>query len=341
MLSTVSKAVFYQVKSILVSVKYENMSGQNYILQKFDELVNIIEDERAKMKAEVEAYEAEKRRMTAIAVKDDDIINLNVGGTKMTTKRSTLCQVKGSLLASMFSGRWEDSLSRDKDDCVFFDWNPQHFILILEYLRGKTIATPKNPSPLPKIPEDQTKSFQNLVEYLGLSGEIKTAPPEKFDLHSTGVTLQEGGMVAVKGSSSGHQYVLGADVYQQGIVRRKLKLESLQNNNWMLVGVTKGDVVPPNYNSYSWPGSYGWAIGCQSSSIGAWENGTNTCSGDSLVKLARQGDTVELVLDCDTAKLSLHLSSGQQAHINLPKFQIWKLNVNLHGANDKIRIMPA
>ena len=58
------------------------MSGQNFILQKFDELVNIIEDERAKMKAEVEAYEAEKRRMTAIAVKDDDIITLNVGGKK-------------------------------------------------------------------------------------------------------------------------------------------------------------------------------------------------------------------------------------------------------------------
>ena len=320
------------------------MSDQNNILQKFDELVKIIEDERAKMKAEVEAYEAEKRRMTAIAVKDDDIITLNVGGTKMTTKRSTLCQVKGSLLASMFSGRWEDSLPRDKDDCVFFDWNPQHFILILEYLRGKTIATPKNPSPLPKIPEDQTKSFQNLVEYLGLSCEFKTVstlpPPEKFDLHSTGVTLQEGGMVAVN-EDGGHKYVLGANVYKQGIVRRKLKIESFQKNNWMMVGVTKGDGVPESDYSFNWPGSYGWAIGCQNSSIGSYEMGTYTGSGNALAKLTKLGDTVELVLYCDIAKLSLYFSSGQQTHIDLPKSQTWKLHINLNGANDKIRIMPA
>ena len=314
------------------------MSGQNNILQKFDELVNIIEDERAKMKAEVEAYEAEKRRMTAIAVKDDDIIDLNVGGTKMTTKRSTLCQVKGSLLASMFSGRWEDNLPRDKDDCVFFDWNPQHFILIVEYLRGKTIATPKNPSPLPKIPEDQTKSFQNLVEYLGLSSEINTLPPpEKFDLHSTGVTLQEGGIVAVKDSNGGHQYVLGANVQKQGIVRRKLKIESFQSNNWMLIGVAKGDVVPQSNISHQWSGTYGWAVG----SNGQVHKNGSYSADNTLSNLCKQGDTLELVLDCDAAKLSLHLSSGHQFHIDLPKSQSWKLNVDLHGANDKIRIMEA
>ena len=282
------------------------------------------------------AYEAEKLRMKAIEVKDDDIINLNVGGKKITTKRSTLCQVKGSLLASMFSGRWEDSLSRDENGRIFFDWNPQHFILILEYLRGKTIATPKNPSPLPKIPEDQTKTFQNLVEYLGLSSEFKTVPPpEKFDLHSTGVTLQENGIVAVHDSSQSHKYVLGGNVHQQGIARRKLKIESFQTNNWMMVGVTKGDVVPQNDSSYSWPGSYGWSFGKYGY---AWKNGSYTTES-TLANSTKLGDTVELVLDCDAAKLSLHLPFGLQFHIDLPKSQTWKLNVNLFGGNDKIRIM--
>ena len=128
----------------------------------------------------------------------------------------------------------------------------------MEYLRGKTIACPK-------IPEDQTKSFENLVEYLGLSSEICPAeivpaeimPPEKFDLHSTGVTLQEGGIVAIHDSTRSHKYVLGENVYQQGIVRRQLKIESF-HNDWMMVGVAKGDVVPQNNQSHSWPGSYGW-----------------------------------------------------------------------------------
>ena len=324
------------------------MSSED-LLAKFDEMVKrfkqefneIIEGERVKMRAEVEAYKAEKLRMKVIEVSDDDIINLNVGGKKMTTKRSTLCQVEGSLLASMFSGRWEDSLARNEDGRIFFDFNPQYFVYILDYLRARTIATAENPAPLPKVAEDQVKHFSNLVEYLGLGDEIvppEIVPPEKFNLHSTGVTLQEGGAVAVHDSTQSHKYVLGENTYQQGIVRRKLKIKSFQNNHWMLVGVMKGDVVPQNDISYSWSGSYGWALGdtCQ-----VWKNGSST-NDNTLKNLTSQGDTVELVLDCDAAKLSLHLPSGQQFHIDdLPKSQIWRLHVNLNGANDRIRIVEA
>jgi hypothetical protein len=155
------------------------------------------------MKAELDAYNAEKQRMKAVVVSDNDIIHLNVGGHKLTTKRSTLCQVEGSLLASMFSGRWEDSLERDKDGAIFFDFNPQYFLVILDYLRAKKIATPEIPAPLPNVPDDQAKSFNNPLGYLGLlSDEVvppgppkivptETLPSEKFNLHSSNVvTLQ-------------------------------------------------------------------------------------------------------------------------------------------------------
>ncbi len=320
------------------------------LMSKFDEIVKrfkkefdqIIEEERAKMRQEIEAYKAEKLRMKAVEVSDDDVINLNVGGTKMTTKRSTLCQVKGSLFASMFSGRWETSLERDEDGRIFFDFNPQYFVLILDYLRAKRVATPENPAPLPKVPENQVKSFNNLIEYLGLSDEIvpaPIAPPEKFSFHSTGVTLQEDGKVAVHDATRAHKYVLGDNVYHQGIVRRKLKIESLQNSLWMLVGIVKSDVVPQNDNSNEWRGSYGWALGC-SGGQGVWKEGSYT-GDNTLNALTKQGDTVELVLDCDAAKLSLHLPTGQQFHIDLPKAQTWKLHVNFHNPNDKIRIMDA
>ena len=326
------------------------MSSED-LLAKFDEMVKrfkqefneIIEGERAKMKAEVEAYKAEKLRMKVVEVSDDDIINLNVGGKKMTTKRSTLCQVEGSLLASMFSGRWEDSLARDEDGRIFFDFNPQYFVYILDYLRARTIATAENPAPLPKVAEDQVKHFSNLVEYLGLGDEIVPTvivPPEKFNLHSTGVSLEEGGKVAVHDSTGRtFKYVLGENTYQQGIVRRKLKIESFQNNYWMLVGVAKGDVVPQNDTSCNWPGSYGWTLG-SSCGQGVWKEGSHT-KDTTLVNLTKQGDTVELVLDCDAAKLSLYLPTGQQFHVDLPKSQTWRLNVSLHGANDKIRIVEA
>ena len=311
--------------------------------------------------------------MKAVVVSDDDIINLNVGGTKITTKISTLCQVKGSLFSSMFSGRWETSLARDEDGRIFFDFNPQYFVLILDYLRGKAIATPENPVPLPKVPDDQVKSFNNLIEYLGLRDEIVLAPiaadeivpapiapdeivpapiapykivlprfasPDKFNLHRTGVTLLEGGKVAVHDAKRGHRYVVGDNVYHQGIVLLKLKIESLQNNYliWMLVGMVKGDVVQPSFDAYELPGSYyGWALG---SSGQVWTNGSPT-TDNTLRNLTKQGDTVKLVLDCIAAKLSLHLPTGQQFHIDLPKAQTWKLHVNLYGGNDKIRIMEA
>ena len=321
------------------------------LMSKFDEIVKrfkkefdqIVEEERAKMTQEIEAYKAEKLRMKAVVVSDDDIINLNVGGTKMTTKRSTLCQVSGSLFSSMFSGRWETSLARDEDGLIFFDFNPQFFVLILDYLRGKAIATPENPVPLPKVADDQVKSFNNLIEYLGLSEEIvltPIAPPEKFNFHSTGVTLQEGEKVAVHNGTRGYKYVLGDNVYHQGIVRRKLKIESFRNNFWILVGMVKGDVVPQNDLSYGWPGSYGWNLGCGGGGQGVWKGGSHTAD-NTLKNLIKQGDTVELVLNCNAAKLSLHLPTGQQFHIDLPKAQTWKLHVNLVCPNDKIRIMEA
>jgi hypothetical protein len=88
----------------------------------------------------------------------------------------------------------------------------------------------------------------------------------------------------------------------------------------MLVGIAKADVVPPDNNSYGWPGSYGWALGqCG----GVWKDGLGKT--DNVLKnfknVTIQGDTVELVLDCDAAKLSLHLPSGQQFHIEIPKYK--------------------
>ena len=69
-----------------------------------------------------------------------------------------------------------------------------------------------------------------------------------------------------------------------------------------------------------------------------WENGSLTNYG-SLVNTTKQGDTVELVLDCDAAKFSLHLPTGLQFQTDIPKSQPWRLHVNMHGANDKIRIV--
>ena len=70
-----------------------------------------------------------------------------------------------------------------------------------------------------------------------------------------------------------------------------------------------------------------------------WKDGSPTIDNALRKYVTKQGDTVELVLDCDAVKLSLDLPTGQHFHIEIPKSQTWRLNVNLHGANDKVRII--
>ena len=322
------------------------MNGEN-LLTRFDEMVKrfrqefseIVESERAKIKAEVEAYNAEKQKIEAVNVNDDDLIDLNVGGTKLTTTRSTLCQLQDSLLASMFSGRWEDNIRRDKDGAVFFDFNPQHFILILDYLRVKKIETPENSPPLPKVPEDQRKSFNSLVRYLGVSDEISA--PSRFNSYSPGVSLEEGGQVAVHDQTAAHEYVLGENLYSQGTVNLKLRLESFRNNEWMFVGVTKAYVnqslaAVSDRVSCRWSGSCGWSLGSAGGWV--WKNRSYTID-QTLKNVSTEGDIVKLVVECEAGKLSLHLPTGQKFNIDKPKVETWRLNVTLINPGDRIRIL--
>ena len=188
-----------------------------------------------------EVYDAEKQRMNAGEVRNDDIIRLNVGGKKLCTTRATLCQVEGSFLASLFSGRWEGT--HDDDGAVFFDYNPQFFVAILNYLRAKKFATTENPALPPKVPKDQLEDFKTFVQYLRLSDEI--FPREQFNQHSsTGVTLEEDGIIAVHDPNKAeYRYVLGQNIYRQGTHSLKLKLETFQDNFWMFVGILNKDIL--------------------------------------------------------------------------------------------------
>ena len=290
---------------------------------------------------------------------NDDIINLNVGGTKLTTLRSTLCQVEDSLLATIFSGRWEDNIKRDQDGAVFFDFNPQYFILVLDYLRAKKIATPQNPPPLPKVPEDQEESFNSLVQYLGLSKEITvpceitiSSKGEKFSFYrrSHGISLKEGRKLAIC-DEDGYEYVLGENVYNGGTISMNLNLQ-FQSFSGFFVGITEGDVKLLTQNmkalstrnrnvSYEWSGSYGWVFSDRKSS--RWQvckDGTctiNNCSQYN-VTYCNPPYTLKLTLKCEAGKMSLQIPTGSGFHMDIPKARMWRLNVTLCYRNQKICI---
>ena len=283
------------------------------LLTKFDELTKrfrqeceeMIEKERAKMKAEVEAYNIEKEKMRGIRVEPQDIIHLNVGGQKMSTTRETLCQVEDSMLASMFSGRWEESLTREKGGRIFFDQNPNNFALILDYLRATKTATAENPASQPEVPGNQVKNYNDLVEYLGLSDELATKPEatteECFGQHYDKLTIIDGTTAVHPSNDYCHEYVLGSNVYSEGVIQGKLKVESFNGNHLMFFGIVESETKPLPGRLSGWPGSYGWALGV---AAGILVNGKYTPS-NSLKNLTKQGDTVTLTLDCSSSKLSV------------------------------------
>ncbi|CAF1081944.1 unnamed protein product [Adineta ricciae] len=66
----------------------------------------------------------------------DDVIELNIGGQKMTTLRSTLTAVPKSKLSLMFQKEnAKKMLSLDKQGVAFFDYNPLYFSYLLDQLR--------------------------------------------------------------------------------------------------------------------------------------------------------------------------------------------------------------
>ena len=162
------------------NVKFQDLTSSD-LEKHFTSLITALQDQFQQLKVakqELASKEAalarEKEQMTNEKIGQDDVIELNVGGEIMATTRSTLCQVEGSLLASMFSGRWEDKLCKDKQGNYFLDFEPAFFKPILSYLRAKKIETPERKTKAPTAPISQDDdNFWDLVCSLGLNEEFK------------------------------------------------------------------------------------------------------------------------------------------------------------------------
>ncbi|CAF4091229.1 unnamed protein product [Rotaria socialis] len=110
---------------------------------------------------------------------DDDIIELNVGGEKISTLRSTLTAVPKSKLAKMLMKNNESELHlRDKAGMIFLDYNPVQFKYLLDQLR----AIKRNPE-MPayavefQAPNGDLKAnFTAMLTDLGLNPEAYLWP---------------------------------------------------------------------------------------------------------------------------------------------------------------------
>jgi hypothetical protein len=262
----------------------------------------------------------------------DDIIHLNVGGTMLAERRSTLRQIKDSKLATMFDRATENALDRDENNHIFLDLNPKYFSMILNYLRAKSIPQRKFTVPFPKLKPEEVRPFSEMAMHLGLEEEF-SQDIKKFTLHGTWITIQENSATH-SGPNQGVGYAL-SDIHAEGIIRWQLRLESIQSQ--MFIGVMKADTEPFDNKSYDMQGSYGWLLKVGKNNIGgAWNNGREIYS---LIADVKRGDTVEILLNSVTAKISLAVSPVREFHMFLPNSEGWRLHINLFQKNDMIQIL--
>jgi len=113
---------------------------------------------------------------------DSDVLHLNVGGDPIAVLRRTLTSVEGSMLASRFSGRWDESLEKDSNGHFFIDQPIELVRPMINYLRAKACETPMGPPvKSPHLKDYELRQdFYRLVEYFGMTPGIY---PTVIELH--------------------------------------------------------------------------------------------------------------------------------------------------------------
>jgi len=103
-----------------------------------------------------------------------EVLHLNIGGDLIAVLRRTLTSVEGSMLASRFSGRWDDSLEKDRDGNFFIDQPLELVLPMINYLRAKSCETVLTlPVTSPEFEsEEKQRDFVRMIEYFGMTPGI-------------------------------------------------------------------------------------------------------------------------------------------------------------------------
>ena len=101
-------------------------------------------------------------------------INLNIGGRRFTTSLQTLTKDPDSMLAAMFSGKFE--VKPSEDGAFFIDRDGKHFRFILNYLRDGELIVPEGATFLKEL-EAEAKFYQ----IKGLLQELEDKMRECFE----------------------------------------------------------------------------------------------------------------------------------------------------------------
>lgn len=164
----------------------------------------LVEEKLAAVELRDSALERERMTMAGPA-QMADILDLNVGGEVCCmASRATLCLKEDSMIASMFSGRWDDTLARDSEGRFFVDAPPDLFLPLLDFLRQQRLEKePLSPAERPLLPEGRAWAFAQLLRYYGVhdlvypdGGSVYLTSACRWELEYGHCCISEDGLTA-------------------------------------------------------------------------------------------------------------------------------------------------
>jgi hypothetical protein len=274
------------------------------------------------------------------SIDDDPLVLLNIGGTHMTTRQSTLMRIPNTVLALALISPWSEKITRDNDGRLFFDCDPNLFQYLLNQLRNWSSSRKVFDLPKDEFEREQFRLLCIQFHFdLNLIDGIYRH--EKFNKICGHIILDEKGFIARHAGSYRFAECRGMNVYSSGINRISLTLthQAIDKYNTFIGIIWSG--TPMQEKSFESSTAYGWAgqkqvflKGVPVSMQGYGGYDSDMCTHD----------TVDITLNCQLGLISLFNHRTRKIY----EIQVdlkegcplpWQLHINLYGPDDQVKII--
>ena len=143
------------------------------------EACEIFQREADRLHEEQESIDAISNKLDRVHFKST--VKLNVGGQHFTTSVQTLTKDPNSMLAAMFSGKFE--MQPSEDGSFFIDRDGTHFRFILNFLRTGKLTLPEGAT--------FTKELEEEAEFYQIQGLIEALRDAKLTVTNKACTPDE------------------------------------------------------------------------------------------------------------------------------------------------------
>ena len=150
------------------------------------EACEIFQQEADRLHEEQESIDAMSKKLDLVHF--SSTVKLNVGGQHFTTSVQTLTKDPNSMLAAMFSGRFD--MKPSEDGSFFIDRDGTHFRFILNFLRTGKLTLPEGATFIKELEEEaEFYQIQGLIDALSPAKlTVKVCTPDEPFRESTILT---------------------------------------------------------------------------------------------------------------------------------------------------------